>query len=106
MAKKDRIPTNDLRDLQRVLELLSSYTADVLKQNPQEVLSTNFTSGIRGCELLYRTIEGIVGSAKSAPAWDLLEPLIAEWTSPKEVKQIVEQGESKVQATRKKRQKG
>lgn len=105
MAKKDRIPTNDLRDLQRVLELLSSYTAEVLKENPPEVLSTNFTSGIRGSELLYRTIEGIVGSAKSAPAWDLLERLVSEWSSPKGVKQIVEQGEAKVQATRKRRSK-
>lgn len=108
MAKKDRIPKTDFQDLQKALALLSDYAEEMLaavKEN--EVLSTNFTSGMRGADLVYKTIEGVVGSAKTAPAWDLLEPLLEKWASkdPKP-KQLVEKGEAEVKRNRSKSPKG
>lgn len=78
--------------------------AQIESAGVNEALSSNYTSALRGCELIIRFVNGLAGTATIAKYMDDLKPLLDELRAEKSEKlQVVAEDVERFKKSRKKK---
>lgn len=107
------VSTTQITKIANGLRALAAACDDARQQiesaNQAEALSSNFTSALRGCELIVRFVNGLAGTATTAKYMADLQPMMDELQGERDqkIKQVASDLEAyKTKRATKKKTKG